>query len=513
MRRQSARRRLARLGVAGLLVAATATATPAVAAPTADGLLVHANDALIAVGGAQRYVSLFAAADGLPDVLTVTVERSEVTDFATVVPAEDTTGCTETGTVLSCTTTAGHLENEGLILAVTAKGTAEPGDQGDLVFDVRQKDGPSVVTTRATVEVGEGVDLRAQDLWQTTAAPGTTVRSPFGVANVGDTTVRETVLLLSTVPAPARRHANCSYRELSGDQLTLCRFDDEIAPGAAVQLDDSAGLRVAADSWAPSTQFGWAFWFTPDDYEEFAASLPTDGWQRGAGKELELVPATDTLARSLRQTDRTPWDNSTRVRIDVTGDQRADVAATGARLPGVVGATVTARIGYVNNGPAVINTSDPGGIETWARVVVPGGVTVLTAPEQCAPGTGETPTGAHGEPGGRIYFCEWHEATRKGDAVVLPFGLRIDELGGTAGAVQLRHYEVAEGERVADLNPRNDIAPLVIKADGGTGGGDGGSLPITGGSTGLIAGIGGLLLAAGVGGYVLARRRSTRFVA
>ncbi|SCG61617.1 LPXTG cell wall anchor domain-containing protein [Micromonospora coxensis] len=510
---QSARRRLARLGVAGALVAASAVATPAAAEPASDGVLVHANDALIAVGGVQRYVGLFAAADGLPEVLTVTVERSAVTGFATVVPAEDTTGCTATGTVLSCATTATRLENDGLLLAVTAKGTAEPGDKGDLVFDLRQKDGPSVVTTRATVEVGAGVDLRAQDLWRTTAAPGETVRTPFGVANVGDTTVRETVLLLSTVPAPARRHGNCSYRELSGDQLTVCRFADEIPPGAAVQLDDSAGLRVAADSWAPSTQFGWALWFTPDDYEEFTASLPTDGWQRGAGRDLELVPATDTLARSLRQTDRTPWDNSTRVRIDVTGDQRADVAATGAHLPGAVGATVTARIGYVNNGPAMINTSGPGGIETRARVVVPDGVTVLTAPEQCAPGTGETPTGTHGEPGGRIYFCEWHEVTHKGDAVVLPFDLRVDELGGAPGAVQLRHYEVAEGERVADLNPKNDSAPLVIRAAGGNGGGDGGSLPITGGSTGLVAGIGGLLLAAGVGGYVLARRRSTRFVA
>ncbi|MFD2763969.1 LPXTG cell wall anchor domain-containing protein [Micromonospora eburnea] len=36
---------------------------------------------------------------------------------------------------------------------------------------------------------------------------------------------------------------------------------------------------------------------------------------------------------------------------------------------------------------------------------------------------------------------------------------------------------------------------------------------MTGTATGLIAGIGALLLAAGVGGYVIARRRKTRFVA
>ncbi|MCW3844752.1 LPXTG cell wall anchor domain-containing protein [Micromonospora yasonensis] len=47
--------------------------------------------------------------------------------------------------------------------------------------------------------------------------------------------------------------------------------------------------------------------------------------------------------------------------------------------------------------------------------------------------------------------------------------------------------------------------------DGGQGGG--GSLPITGRPTGLTAGLGALLLAAGTGAYVVARRRRTRFVA
>ncbi|HEX7745257.1 MAG TPA: LPXTG cell wall anchor domain-containing protein, partial [Micromonosporaceae bacterium] len=76
-----------------------------------------------------------------------------------------------------------------------------------------------------------------------------------------------------------------------------------------------------------------------------------------------------------------------------------------------------------------------------------------------------------------------------------------------------------------DTNPANDTATLVVNAapgggdggngDGGNGGGagDGGTLPITGSATGLIAGVGVLLLAAGVGGYVVARRRRTRFVA
>ncbi|WP_433285792.1 LPXTG cell wall anchor domain-containing protein [Micromonospora sp. CA-244673] len=46
--------------------------------------------------------------------------------------------------------------------------------------------------------------------------------------------------------------------------------------------------------------------------------------------------------------------------------------------------------------------------------------------------------------------------------------------------------------------------------DGGTGGG---GLPVTGANIGLLAGVGGALLVLGGGGYLIARRRRTRFVA
>lgn len=63
-----------------------------------------------------------------------------------------------------------------------------------------------------------------------------------------------------------------------------------------------------------------------------------------------------------------------------------------------------------------------------------------------------------------------------------------------------------------DLNAANDTARITVTPRAGGTGGDGGSLPITGGSTGPIAGLGALLLAAGSSGYLLTRRR-TRFVA
>ena len=77
-----------------------------------------------------------------------------------------------------------------------------------------------------------------------------------------------------------------------------------------------------------------------------------------------------------------------------------------------------------------------------------------------------------------------------------------------------------DGGFTRDLKPANDTAKVVVNAapggDGGQGGGgqgDGGTLPITGSSTALIAGVGALLLAAGAAGYVVSRRRRTRFVA
>lgn len=75
---------------------------------------------------------------------------------------------------------------------------------------------------------------------------------------------------------------------------------------------------------------------------------------------------------------------------------------------------------------------------------------------------------------------------------------------GTAGwnnwtAVDL----TVTGARTTDAG---SVTPRTV----GGGGGDDGSLPVTGGTTGAVAGLGALLL---VGGYLVARRRRTRFVA
>ncbi|MDZ5445547.1 LPXTG cell wall anchor domain-containing protein [Micromonospora sp. 4G57] len=515
----STRRWLAGIGVAGAFVAASAT--PALAEPAVDDLLLYANDALIAPGGEARSVVLLAFTDALPDDVTVTVDRHAVTGFATVTLSDKLKGCTETDAVITCDLKGADLIDYVLDLTVKATDKAEAGAKGDLLLSLASK-GRETVSTRSTIEVGEGVDLQAQEQLNVSGAPGATVKTPVGIANIGDTTTHGAVLFLATMASlsPAQRYGNCSSTEEFGSQLTVCRFDDEIAAGDALQLDGSAGLKIAADAWAPSRQYGQAIWFTKDDFEEFAKGLlPGDGWQQGTGDALKLVPAPAKQASVLRQTDKDPKNNYTFIQASVTGNQRADLAATGAELPGAVGKTVTAKIGFVNNGPAMTNSYTPGEIVTGTRVTVPAGAVVVKAPRECSPGTAEEPTGGYGEPGGRVYFCEWYDTLHKGDAAVFEFGLRIDKVAGTPGEVKLFHFDLEQGDQVADLNPKNDMAALVIKGagnggnGGNGGGGGGGTLPITGSSTALIAGLGALLLAAGAGGYVVARRRKTRFVA
>lgn len=84
------------------------------------------------------------------------------------------------------------------------------------------------------------------------------------------------------------------------------------------------------------------------------------------------------------------------------------------------------------------------------------------------------------------------------------FQLRIDQvIADSAGTITIK--------LAGDSNAGNNVAKIVVNPAGS--GGGGGGLPVTGASTGIVAGAGVLLLAAGVFGFVIARRRRTRFVA
>ncbi|MET7706143.1 LPXTG cell wall anchor domain-containing protein [Micromonospora sp. NPDC005413] len=516
----STRRWLAGLGVAGAFVAASAS--PAVAEESSNDVFLYANNALLAAGGEPKAITVQAFTEALPEDFTITVDRGAVTDFATVTLTDRLTGCSEAGAVITCNLKGAETIDYVLDLTVQAKDAATVGKKGDLTLTLATK-GRASVTTKSTIEVGEGVDLKAPDMLEISGAPGASVKAPLRVANVGDKTANGTVLLLtSTSGIAAARYSNCSYLYAFGTNFAQCTIDQKIEPGAALQLDSSFTLKIASDAWAPGEQYGAGWWFADGDWAEFLSEFPfpADEWQKGAGDALALVPAPGAQARQLRQTDKDSSNNATAILATVTGSQRADAAATGSQVSGAVGKTVNAKVGFVNNGPAMINSYSPNELVTAAEITIPAGATVVEAPAECSPSKDGEEVGGYGEPGGRIYLCEWYDVLHKGDAAVFEFGLRIDKLAGAPGSVHLLHFNLdGQGSTVADLDAKNDTAAFVIKGatngeDGGQGGGgDDGGLPVTGQSTGLIAGLGALLLAAGVGGYLVAKRRRTRFVA
>ncbi|MGX4657482.1 LPXTG cell wall anchor domain-containing protein [Micromonospora sp. SCSIO 07396] len=519
MRKHATRRWLAGLAVVGACVAASATPAPAAPAnPGASpgqvvtaGFTTSANNVTLAPGGPGRTVVLRVPGEKLQDSYTITVDYGAVDAFVEV-SGSAASACTRTGTVLTC---LAYQEDapDLLSLSVRPRAGATVGRQGLLRFTVTTgRSGTS--TTTSTVLVGEGVDLVAGPAVTLTGGPGATVPVGLSVANRGQETVRGVVLLVSAAYGltPSKRYQNCRYGSKGGlvhftPNLFACTFDDEIAPGRAFRVDGGFGVTVPRDVSAPNVQPGTATWFTPQDWADAQPSYTLD--QQGSGGVLRLEQVGTRLpggTSRAAQTDVRPNDNETPVELTVTGNQRADLAADEVRITAKVGETVPVTIGYTNRGPA---SSSNGGRDfyTIVEMTVPKGVTAVKVPKNCLDADIQDEEG--GRPGARAYLCYQYDVIHKGGRVALPFSFRIDRAGPLTGTVQLRSGPVG----TKDLDPSNDTAKILVNHASGGQGGDDGSLPITGSPSGLVATVGGLLLAAGIGSYLAARRRRSHFVA
>ncbi|MEU5721144.1 LPXTG cell wall anchor domain-containing protein [Micromonospora sp. NPDC047738] len=522
------RRWLAGLGVAGALIAASAV--PAVAAPgvplsdrQATEFGLYANNVIVASDGSMKWVRLDSLATEPLTSYTVKVDRSAVQSFAHVQSGGFNNGvCREDGPILSCTVEDDdERDSRLLVLPVFAKDTAKLGQHGDLTFTVSTPYA-GTQTFRSTVIVGEGVDLAAGPTMEMKGAPGETVRAPIRVFNVGRTTA-DGVVLFFYGPAhfiPSEHYENCEYSVTRfKDHAFACTFDDPLAPGVSAVVDSSFGFTIPSDAWAPNAQEASHRWLTRAEWQDFRDEPSVFGqFQKGTGPTLKL--ATPARAQSTPQTNTNP-DNGANMWLVVTGDQKADVVADGASVTGTVGRTVPVTVGWTDNGPAAATAT--------ALVEIPAGAYAAKVPDRCVPRgyNGDLDRKPVNMPGFPAYVCQDSTILHKGDKVTLEFALRIDKAGPLTGVIA-----VNPGPGETDLNPANDTAKILVNApgggdnpgdgdnspgsgggNGGGEGGDGGSLPITGSSTGLIAGIGALLLVAGLGGYLVARRRKTRFVA
>ncbi|MBQ0904263.1 LPXTG cell wall anchor domain-containing protein [Micromonospora sp. U21] len=510
------------LGAAGALIAASAT--PAVAAPTIEP---YFQDATLAIGATPTSRALFLYADE-PTVLSDVSVRYDYRSLATKVTVTPADGqkCTapEPG-VLVCTEPAdvalyemappgsGIYRNAAKQVRIAVTDDAQLGDSGDVAVSFQAAGGRRGSYT-SRVRVGEGVDLAGGPFTSLSAKPGGKFTVPLVVANAGDKTVTGFVAVFDLAYSirTKDRFSNCRY---SDNHLVSCNFDEDIPVGTG--LATTLNLEFVKDTYAPANHSGYAQFMTTADFEDLTRVRTAVGARAatpGSGPKLTLAEAPGRV-RQADQTDVGPGWDYTGWTIRATGKNGTDLAAIGATLKGTAGAVVTATVGFRNNGPATLDRTN-GDFEaaTHTDVELPPGTTAVEVPDSCWLRQGT-----------RTYLCASEMLLVAGQIYTMKFRLRIDKVISNARGVVRVNAPCecpAGGGFQDDIKPANDKATIVVNApqggggqgDGdGDGGGGGGSLPITGAPTNLIAGIGALLLVTGVGGYLLARCRSTRFVA
>ncbi|MFK3982727.1 LPXTG cell wall anchor domain-containing protein [Micromonospora sp. NPDC050397] len=528
MRNTNARRWLAGFGVAGALVA---TAAPATAAPEQPSLGVYFLDSTLAADG-PGIVDSPILYGSEPLALHDVKITFDFTDLAGKVQLtgtdEGSVTCTPAGAnriVCAYDPEWDHVDyvdewgSSGLYdIAIVPVEGVQDGVDGKLKVSFSAA-GFETVTHESRIRIGEGVDLAAGPEQRVTSQPGGKFTTPLTVRNVGRTTVTGTnVLFYNDYSIRAdKQFSNCTYVK---DELRSCYFETPLAAGKSYTTNIPYAL--GADTYAPGSEYGDVSWLTAAEFEDFSEYLDINGFdvgKPGTGGELKLTEVVSANARGA-QADTDPENNWSHIEITVTGKNGADLSAVGASVSGDAGKVVPAAVGFQNNGPATIDVSRRGGPVTNVDIKVPTGTTAVTVPEECVPfEDGEYDWENPGKPGAANYRCYPESISVAGEKRTFDFGFRIDQvIADAAGQVTVNPECECDGYFSQDLDATNNVAKLLVNAtnnggegDGGAGGG--GGLPITGASAGLTAGVGVLLLGAGVVGFVLARRRRTHFVA
>ncbi|TCB93468.1 LPXTG cell wall anchor domain-containing protein [Micromonospora zingiberis] len=520
---RSTRRWLAGLGVAGTLVAASAS--PASAEEPKISLGVYFGDNTIAAGSPGKIDSpiIFASSTVVVRDLTIRYDFTDLAGVATFTPESSADWCNSPeANVLVCTDPfeleiyeSGFGGRFPVVIAPTNE--AKDGDEGTVKVSLSAA-GFAPASYDARVRVGEGVDLAAGESVERAAGPGKSFTAPLVVSNAGGTVAKgATAFFFNDYGIQAdQRYSNCTYVEA---QLRSCHFAGDLTPGVSYAAE--LAYRVAKDAFAPGYDHGEVVWMTPAEADDFAKYLKEWGvtaGEPGTAGELKLTGAEPRISARGFQADTEPYNNWSSLAVTVTGKNSTDLAAIGDKVSGAEGAEVLATVGFRNNGPATLDNGRSGSSVTHLAIEIPKGTSAVKVPQACAPVNNKDEWGEPGEPGGRTYRCFPSWFIKAGDEETFEFGLRIDKVTpNAAGKVKVNVPCNCDGGFYADLNPANDTAKIIVNPtrgqDDGGQGGDGGMLPITGANTALIAGVGGLLLAAGAAGFVLTRRRRTHFTA
>ncbi len=507
-----------RLILPAALIGMTAigAATPAQAEPEAGAEVPEAAAPAVELFVPDRVVTTDGKSKTVPlEVVNTgkTAATGLVLDFATPAAPIDPrigfqppAGCTATGCAVG-DLAAGARKS----YTFTVQPTAELPATG-VRFDLTVHDAGAAWQESTFVTVvpdAVGIDLETARIPDIKLAPGESAVLPVSIRNNGNKTSEGVAIALAgaTYVTFPHNYSNCvDVEDLPG---IVCAFDTPLAPGAVFTMKPETPLTVAADKVVPGPadyRGGLhAYGLLDDSNDANVAAAKKALKQRGANK-LELVPAAQSLA--VDQSELNEWDNTVPLLVKVSLNQ-ADSVAIGDNFEGKVGDTKTIKVGFRNDGPAVVLSSS----KTWkhsAKVRIPSGLKLTKVDQDCVPnGDGEPNWDRSGQVSGHDYLCLASVTQTLGEQELFSFTAKIQN-----GDNEDKGSITVDGG-VQDPKSANNVAKIEVKVTaggaGGAGGGSGGGggLPITGAPTGQVAVVGLLLVLLGAFTLVLTRPRRT----
>ncbi|MFE4450466.1 peptidase [Streptomyces sp. NPDC056796] len=457
------------------------------------GLTVHNPDADPENGGYEGDV-------------TYTLDLSGIAGVAELLPAEDSgSDCEITGDTAVC---HDHGVLPGLSSLPDFDLTAARGSRDGASGTIRvtgSADGVTFTPFSTKVTVG-GPDLVMKPLpFERRLVPGDVQPAPVTFTNEGTTAadgVLLTLMYTRGLEIP-ERYANCEYDGEAGEDpfedfvwaTALCSVPGSYEPGATYTLAEPLSVEATGRAYYDT----FVYRVDEDSAAQRTARRAGAPFTRGTGPELALKKVT----ASARSADLDPSDNQQEA--DFRTVNTANFVAVGGRADGAAGETVTADIGFRNDGPAWIGYIRSGEPVATFDFTVPEGAEVTRKPDGCQ---GVTAEGTYRESltAAPRYVCDTSTTVRDGAEISFPFELRITEVvPGAEGAVRIRNTWLADPDLPFDPEPADNTASLVLNGPGpettggttaagaSTGGRDGGTAGEDGpapGTPGASSGVG-----------------------
>ncbi|MFJ8749803.1 peptidase [Streptomyces sp. NPDC102441] len=405
---------------------------------------------------------------GYEGEVTYTLDLSGIAGVAQLSPAEDTgSDCEITGATAVCHdygVYAGLSSIADFDLAA-AKGS-EDGASGTIEV-TGSADGVTFTPFSAKVTVG-GPDLVMKQLpFEQELKPGDVQPAPVTFTNKGTTAADGVLLTLMysrglDIP---ERYSNCEYNGDAGEEpfdgfvwaTALCSFEGSYEPAATYTLADPLSVEATERAFYDTLIYR----INEDSSAQRSAQRAAASFARGTGPELSLRKVTS----SARSADLDPWDNQQEA--DFRTENTANFVAVGGKAEGAVGETVTADIGFRNDGPAWIGYIRSGEPVASFDFTVPEGAEVTGKPESCRGVTAEGKYREDQKSAAPRYVCNTTMTVRDGAEASLPFELKITELVPNAeGAVRIRSTWLSDPELPFDPKPADNTARLVLNDDG-----------------------------------------------